>query len=71
MRGQIIFRIITKSESHLSTMVLSKAPQRVTIDAMIVEALAESLMPSSDASMRVISVRNDGSLKVLDIGLPN
>ena len=31
MRGQIIFRVISKSESQLATMVLSKAPQGVTI----------------------------------------
>ena len=68
MRGQIIVWIISKSESHLSTMVLSEAPQRVTMDATIVETLAESLIPSSDASMRVVGARNDGSLKVLDIG---
>ena len=71
MRGQIIVRVISKSATHLPTMVWSKAPERVTIQAIIMEALAEGLVPRADASMRGVCARNDGALKVLDVGFPN
>ena len=71
MRGQIIVRVIAKGETHLPTMVRSKAPEGMTIQTIVMEALAEGLVPGTDASMRGVCARNDGSLKVLDVGFPN